>query len=210
VVGHSALEPLKTDHTEQLLNILHISHMWQMEQGVEFAASQLIKKSLHPVHRLWLAWQYGLQDWIEIPIRMLLGTPLELYTEVNENNLDFPLYMIITTMKESIATARKCLAHHPPFPTDSDNTPFCLHHTVCKKVWYEKWFLVLGQSIHHPSEHFPIILIPERLEKMDHCGMNPECKKYVLEWIQMNFFSLIHKEEDLIRQAITTVHGMFF
>jgi len=129
---------------EQLLNILHISHMWQMEQGVRFAALQLIKQSLHPVHHLWLAWQYGLQDWIERPIHMLLSTPLELYTKVNENNLDFPLYMIIATTKESIAKARKCLAHHPPFPTNSDNTPFCLHHAISKKVWYEKWFLVLG------------------------------------------------------------------
>ena len=40
--------------------------------------------------------------------------------------------------------------------------------------------------------------------------MNPECKKYVLEWIQLNFSSLIHKEEDLIQQAITTVDEMFF
>ena len=66
------------------------------------------------------------------------------------------------------------------------------------------------QIQHHPSEHFPIILIPETLEKMDHRRMNPECKKYVLEWIQTNFFSLIRKEEDLIQQAITTVHGMVF
>ena len=184
--------------------------MWQMEQGVNFAASELAKRSLHPVHRLKLAQQYSLRDWIEIPIRMLLNTPLERYTEENETNLDFSLYMIIATTKESIATARKRLAHHPPFPNDSDNTPFCLQHTICKKVWYEKWFLVLGRSIHHPSEHFLMILIPETLEKMEHRGVNPECKKYVLEWIQQNFSRLIRKEEDLIQQAIATVHEMFF
>ena len=195
---------------EQLLNILHILHMWKMEQCVNFAASELAKRSLHPVHRLKLAQQYSLQDWIEIPIRMLLNTPLERYTEENETNLDFSLYMIIATTKESISTARKRLAHHPPFPNDSDNTPFCLQHAICKKVWYEKWFLVLGRSIHHPSEHFLMILIPETLEKMEHRGVNPECKKYVLEWIQQNFSRLIQKEEDLIQQAFATVHEMFF
>ena len=40
--------------------------------------------------------------------------------------------------------------------------------------------------------------------------MNPECKKYVLEWIQQNFSRLIHQEEDLVQQAIATVHEMFF
>jgi hypothetical protein len=42
---------------------------------------------------------------------MLLGTPLECYTEEYKDNLDFKLYMLIATTKESIAKARKTLAH---------------------------------------------------------------------------------------------------
>jgi hypothetical protein len=208
-VTSRAWAPLKAESTQQLLDILHVSHLWEIAPGVQFAASELLKANLHPVHRLHLARRYGLQDWIEIPIRMLLGTPLERYTEEAQDNLDFQLYMLIATTKESIAKAWKVLANHPPFPADTDNTPFCLQHAACKKVWIEKWFFTLGHRIHHPSEHFPLILIPDALKDMDHRGMNPECKKYILEWIDDKFLHLIRKEEDLIQEAVATVHTMF-
>ena len=183
--------------------------MWLIAPGVEFATSELLKAALHPVHRLRLAQQYSLQDWIEIPIRMLLAAPLERYTEPDQNNLDFGLYMLIATMKESIAKARKVLAHHPPLPPDVDNAPFCPQHATCKKVWVEKWFLVLGRRIHHPSEDFPLILIPEALKDMDHRGMNPECKEDILQWMNANLLYLINGEEDLIQQAVATYRSIF-
>ena len=203
-----AWAPLKAESTQQLLDILHVAHMWEIAPGVEFATSELLKADLHPVHRLRLAQKYGLQDWIEIPIWMLLGAPLERYTEANQDNLDFQLYMLIATTKESIAKAWKVLAHHPPFPADADNTPFCPQHATCKKVWIEKWFLTLGRRIHHPSEDFPLILIPEALKNMDHRGMNLECKKYILEWMDATLLYLIRKEEDLIQEAVAIVRSM--
>ena len=205
----SAWAPLKAERTKQLLDILHVSHMWEIAPGVQFATTELLKADLHPAHRLHLARQYGLLDWIDTPIRMLLEAPLERYTEESQDTLDFKIYMIIATTKESIAKARKVLANHPPFPADTDITPFCLQHVACKKVWIEKWFLTLGRRIHHPSEHFPLILIPDALKDMDHRGMNPECKKYILEWIDATFSHLIRKKEDLIQEAIATVHDMF-
>jgi hypothetical protein len=200
---------LKAKSTQQLLDILHVSHMWEIASGVEFATSELLKADLHPVHRLRLAQKYSLQEWIEIPIHMLLGAPLERYTEQDQDNLDFGLYMLIATTKESIAKARKVLAHHPPLLPDADNAPFCPQHTTCKKVWIEKWFLVLGRRIHHPSEDFPLILIPEALKNTDHRGMNPECKKYALQWMNANLLYLINGEEDLIQQAVATYHSTF-
>ena len=44
---------------------------------------------------------------------------------------------------------------------------------------------------------------------MDHQGMNLECKKCILEWIDETLLYLIHKEEDLIEEAIATVPSMF-
>lgn len=214
----SAWAPLKAERTQQLLDILHVSHMWEIEPGIQFASTELLKFDLHPAHRLHLARQYGLRDlnWINVPIRMLLGSPLERYTneditsqQLTQNHLDFNLYMIIATCKESIATARKVLANHPPFPTDSDNTPFCLQHATCKKVWIEKWFFVLGRKIHHPTENFPLISIPDELKNMEHRGMSPDCKNHVLEWIDRTFLYLICKEEDLIQETIATVRTMF-
>ena len=205
----SAWAPLKAEHTKQLLDILHVSHMWEIVPGVQFATTELLKADLHPAHHLRLAKQYGLLDWIEIPIQMLLTAPLERYTEESQDTLDFRLYMVIATTKESIEKARKILANHPPFPANADNTPFCPQHATCKKIWIEKWFFTLGRRIHHPSEHFPLILIPSALKNMDHRGMNAECKKYILEWIDATLSYLIHKEEDLIQEAIATVRSMF-
>ena len=180
--------------------------MWDIVPGVQFAATELLKADLHPTHCLHLAWQYSLLDWIEIPTWMLLTAPLECYIEESQDTLDFKLYMIIATTKESIATAWKVLANHPPFP---DNTPFCPQYATCKMVWIEKWFFTLGHHIHHPSEHFPLILIPSALKNMDHQGMNTECKKYILEWIDGTLSYLIHKEEDMIQEAVATIHSMF-
>ena len=123
--------------------------------------------------------------------------------------MDFKLYTVIVATKESIAKARNILANHPPFPANIDNAPFCPQHAACKKVWIEKWFLTLGHHIHHPSEPFPLIFISDVLKKMDHQGMNPECKKYILEWIENTFSHLVHKEEDLIQEAVATIRGMF-
>ena len=99
----------------------------------------------------------------------------------------------------------RCPLTPSPFPADADNTPFCPQHATCKKVWIEKWFLTLGHHIHHPSKDFPLILIPEALKNIDHRGMNPECKQYILEWIDTTLLYLICKEEDLIQEAVTTV-----
>ncbi|KIM38493.1 hypothetical protein M413DRAFT_30043 [Hebeloma cylindrosporum] len=204
-LNHDAWKPLKAERTKQLLDILHVSHMWDIVPGVEFATTELLSKAdLHPAHRLHLARQYRLLDWIEVPVRMLLTAPLERYTAESQETLDFKLYMVITTTKESIAKARKVLANHPPFPANSDNAPFCLQHDNCKKVWTEKWFLSLARRIHHPSENFPLISIPSTLKTIDHQGMNAECKKYIIEWIDGTFSYLIRKEEDLILEAVAT------
>jgi hypothetical protein len=39
--------------------------------------------------------------------------------------------------------------------------------------------------------------------------MNPECKKYILEWMDATLLYVIHKEEDLIQEAVATVLSMF-
>jgi hypothetical protein len=209
VVASSSWSPLKTDQTKQLLDILHVSHMWEIAPGVEFASTELLKANLHPAHRLRLARQYGLLDWIEIPIRILLESPLARYTEDSHDNLDFSLYMVIATAKESIATARKVLANIPPFPTDADNTPFCPQHATCKRIWVEKWFIGLGRRIHHPTEKFALAEIPQALETMDHRGMNEDCKKFVLKWMNQTLSYLIQREEDLIQETVDTVRIMF-
>ena len=101
----SAWAPLKAECTKQLLDILHVLHMWEIAPGVQFASTELLKADLYPAHHLHLAQQYGLLDWIEVSIQMFLEASLERYTEESQDNLDFKLYIIIATTKESIAKA---------------------------------------------------------------------------------------------------------
>jgi len=98
----SSWAPHRAEHSQQLLDILHILHMWDILP----ASQELLKFNLHPAHCLYLARQYHLLDWITAPVRYLLASPLELYTQNSkpEEKLDFDLYIIIATAKESITT----------------------------------------------------------------------------------------------------------
>jgi hypothetical protein len=139
--------------------------------------------NLHPAHCLSLACQYRLLDWITTPVQNLLAAPLERYT-INSNpaeKLDYEVYMIIATAKESIAMERKRLGNHPPFPPDFDNEPFCIQHSSCKRIWTEKWFFNLVRRLHHPTTPLPLSLVPDVLEEIDHRGMNAECKHSILQ-----------------------------
>jgi hypothetical protein len=184
--------------------------MWEILPGIEFASQELLHFNLHPAHYLSLARQYRLVDWIPASVRNLLATPLERYTQHTdiENKLDFDLYMIIATAKESIATERKRLGNHPPFPQNFDDQPFCSQHDCCKRVWTEKWFLTVVRRIHNPTAPLPLSMVPEVLEGMDHRGMNPECKQSILTWLRGSCIQ-VQKEESIIQDTIGTVRDLF-
>ena len=182
--------------------------MWVIQPGIDFASQELLKFDLHPAHRLHLARRYNLLDWISTSVQSLLASPLERYTTDSKDNLDFDLYMIIATAKESIATERKRLGNHPPFPSNFDDEPFCAQHESCKKVWTEKWFLTIVRRIHHPTSPLPLSLVPEALENMEHRGMNPECKRSILTWLRQSC-TQVQKEEKLIEETVTAVRNLF-
>ena len=209
ILTHSPFAQHIATHTCQLIDILHISHMWDIHPGIEFATRELLEFNLHPAHRLYLAHRYNLVDWISDPIRKLLAAPLERYVkEDKDHHLEFDLYMIIATAKESIAAERKRLGNHPPFPPNFDNEPFCDQHESCKKVWVEKWFYTMLRRIHHPIDPLPLSSVPDALEAIDHRGMNPECKHSILTWLRQSCVQ-VQKEEGLIQETITTVRNLF-
>ena len=179
--------------------------MWEILPGIEFASTALLSFNLQPSLCLQLAWRYNLLDWVPTPIPILLSTPLERFT--NGDNLDFEVYTIIATAKESIATERKRLGNFPPFPKNFDDEPFCAQHAICKKVWSEKWFCVILRRIHHPADPLPLISVPNTLEDLEHRGMNPECKKSILTWLKGS--SQIQTEETIIQATITEICTLF-
>ena len=184
--------------------------MWEIQSGIEFASKELIQFNLHPAHSLSLARRYNLLDWISAAIRNLLDSPLERYTRntATEERLDYDLYIIIATTKETIMMERRRLGNHLPFPPNFDNEPFCVQHNACKRVWTEKWFLTLVRRIHHPTTPLPLSLVPEALEEIDHHGMNPVCKHSILTWLRESC-TQVQKEENLIQETVATVRELF-
>ena len=183
--------------------------MWEIQPGIEFASRELMTFDLHPAHTLSLARQYQLLDWIAQPVQNLLASPFEQYTNNNTSDrLDYDIYMIIATAKESIAMERKRLGNHPPFPPNFDNEPFCDQHNTCKRVWTEKWFLTVVRRIHHPTTPLPLSMVPEVLAEIDHRGMNVECKHSILTWLRDSCVQ-VRKEETLIQETIAIVRNLF-
>jgi hypothetical protein len=105
--------------------------MWEIQPGIEFASRELLTFNLHPAQSISLARQYQLLDWIAQPVQNLLAS-LEQYSHSNNPSdmLDYDIYMVIATAKESIATERKRLGNHPPFPPNFDGEPFCTQHHI--------------------------------------------------------------------------------
>ena len=180
--------------------------MWEILPGIEFASTALLGFNLQPAHCLRLARRYNLLNWVPSPIRILLSTPLERYT--NGDNLDFEIYTIIATAKESIAVERKRLGNFPPFPKNFDDEPFCAQHAICKKVWSEKWFCVILRRIHHPVDPLPLTSVPNALEELEHRGMNPECKRSIITWLKESC-NQIQTEEIIIQATIAEVCTLF-
>jgi hypothetical protein len=210
LMTYSSWLPHRVGHRQQLLDILHVSHMWEIQPGIDFASHELLAFNLHPAHSLSLARQYQLLDWIAYPVQNLLVSPLEQYTHNNNptEKLDYDIYMIIATAKESIATERKRLGNHPPFPPNFDSEPFCAQHNTCKRVWTEKWFFTVVRRIHHPTTPLPLSMVPEVLAEIDHRGMNAECKRSILAWLR-DSCAQVRKEETLIQETIATVRKLF-
>jgi hypothetical protein len=182
--------------------------MWEILPGIEFASTALLDLDLKPAHCLYLAQRYNLVNWVPTHIRTLLSAPLERYTEGNKHSLNFELYTIIATAKESIATERKRLGNFPPFPRNFDDEPFCAQHGICKKVWSEKWFCVILRRIHHPVNPLPLSSVPKALEELEHRGMNPECKRSIISWLT-DSCDQVQIEETIIQETIAAVRTLF-
>ena len=183
--------------------------MWEIVPGIDFTAHELLRFNLQPVHCLYLARCYNLIEWIPNLVRILLSIPLERHDHGVETPLDIELYMLIAKAKESIALEQCNVGNFPPFPKDFNNGPFCDQHNQCKKVWSEKWFFIISCKIHQISDPLSLSLIPVALEQIDHCGMNPKCRKSILDSLNEDGAPQLQKEEQLIQETINAVCLLF-
>ncbi|KAF4621490.1 hypothetical protein D9613_001243 [Agrocybe pediades] len=209
-LNHSAWDASGISDAQGYLDILHVAHMWEIKSAFGFAIKELssdkLPKALRPAHKIYLARRYGIVEWIPIPVRILLRTPLDCYTEEDHKHLGFSTVNLLAIAKEKIANIRRQLAHHTPYPSlrALEKAPHCSHQATCKKAWVDCWEKELSRQIHHPSEHFPLSRSIDTLRGMKHSGMHAECKKFVLNWMEKTCVG--HTKEDrFIREVITAV-----
>ncbi|KDR72044.1 hypothetical protein GALMADRAFT_143385 [Galerina marginata CBS 339.88] len=209
-LNHNAWNPVVVRRQEQLLDILHVSHMWQIRPGFDYAVGQLGEHLVRPAKRLFFAQKYNIAGWVPEAVLLLLLMPFREYTEEDIRNLSFPGYLVIACAKEEIQEQRRFLAAIPPYPSDftADHAPHCPYHTTCNRVWYDKWAKEIVPRIHHPAVPFPLAQTIGALEDMNHPGMNPACKRYAIEWMISSCPGL-GKEEAIIWKTIETVQTMF-
>ena len=125
--------------------------MWDIEPGIEYASHELLTFDLYPAHRIHLARRYNLGEWITDAVHNLLVVPLQNYTDEDFEHLGMKIFVTISTAKETIATERKRFGNFAPYPKDFDNGPYCMDHSTCKRVWFEKWFMIVLRCIHLPK-----------------------------------------------------------
>lgn len=201
---------LPIDHIQQLVDILHVSHMWGVAAGINFASERLLRfeqAAFRSARRLRLALLYGLNSWVEGAVRDLLQTPLPLLTVEDKRHLGFRFYVAIAEAQSAICFERQRLAAAPPAPptVSHDIAPFCPCHEVCKQIWAEVWYLKITRAI--LRERNPIALkdVPDALDALDHPNMNPECKTFFMNWLRS--CNLIMGEEEVTSDLVAQIRA---
>ena len=71
----SAWTPFIARHHEQLIDILHISHMWQIRPGFDYEISKLGGHTLRPSKQLFFTQKYNIVAWVPEAVHSLLLQP---------------------------------------------------------------------------------------------------------------------------------------
>jgi hypothetical protein len=78
LISISPWEPRPVDRLQQLLDILQVSHMWDIRPGIDFATREIQTRfTIRPARSLFLAKKYQLEGWVDGAVRALLNEPLQ-------------------------------------------------------------------------------------------------------------------------------------
>lgn len=202
---HSGWKDEPADHAQQLIDVLHVCHLYEISAGIKYASEELLSPrfEISASHHLSLALRYGLCSWIDTAVRALIAIPLRNYTPTDLRYLGSTIYHILFTAKDNILVERQKIANFPCYPRGGDGSPWCPNHNRCEQVWMCKWLTVIAREIHNTVKPIALLDIPHKLEIADHAGVTSECKSFFIEYIKA--LPQLQKEENLISQAVEDV-----
>lgn len=190
---------------DRLVDVLHVSHLFQVLDGVKFAIQALDELSppLSLCRRIHLAIHYGITAWVDITVRALLCKTADSYNADDLTHLGLDTFAIVVAARERIRTIRTDFANFPIEPStqsEIDQAPFCGNHVKCRRQWVERWFTHLARQIHSTSTPIALTDAPIILQTMSHPGMNPACKDYNIGLVQLS--AELPKEEKIIDDTV--------
>lgn len=188
------------------LDVLHICHMWLIQEGFDYAVSQLKDAGLHSAQRLELARKYAIDAWWDDAIRDLLQVSLKVLVREHIQFIGIPTLVVIACGKESLADNRRKVSVALPYPKSPhvlDNAPFCSSPAKCRDVWFTVWIREICRLVHSSLTYVPLSNVSAHFRNLAFAGMHPECKNFVIDFISSTVIGLSLEElmiVDVIRE----------
>lgn len=108
----SPWEAHPVDRLQQLLDILHISHMWEIGPGIDFATKEIEDQfEIRPAQSLFLAKKYQIQGWVNGAVRALLNNPLIVHSLILLQNTYSRSFLVLHNRGQG-ASGLCCLCNH--------------------------------------------------------------------------------------------------
>lgn len=129
---NSDWEPLPLSE-DLLVDILAVSHMWNIKSGMIFAKTRLeeLQPPFHPIRQLQLAFKYNIQEWIAPAVEAIVGGSLAtLITNEDAEVIPYLVLLILAKAREALLLEWNCVALYPP--------PFncsCQKSITCTRKW---------------------------------------------------------------------------
>ncbi|KAJ8580264.1 hypothetical protein M405DRAFT_71097 [Rhizopogon salebrosus TDB-379] len=166
-----------------LVAILRVSHLWMINNSIEFAVDGLGHLGLVPARRLELARLYAIPQWIAPAIREMISLPLTGITDMEATQMGFKVYTIIARAKEVMERERRTLAAYPPslhiLPSSTCSIRL---HNRCKEAWSAFWWKRVARAILHPTSPLSLTLALQLvIEAPLPDGMNVACKQAMID-----------------------------
>lgn len=201
----SPWETLSIPALQGNLDILHISHMWLIKEGVDYAVGQLESVNLPAARRLELARRYGITSWLDLAIRDLLLMPLTTIVRTHIPSIGFETFCALACAKESIEENRRKVSVCLPYPKSFDEGPYCADPARCKEIWFTVWIREICRLIHRNRiRYIPLCDVQEHFRAHAFVGMHPGCKELVINSL-LTTNAGIPLEEEIIQEAVREI-----
>jgi len=180
-----------------LINILDLSTFLEIEDGIEYAISELEKRNdFHPALQFQLARLFRVDQWIEPAFRKLISSSISSLTLDQHAQMgQIGVFHLLRT-KDQIDTLHKSLALIAP---PVQHGPICQTQFSCEASWENQWDR-FGKHLVHPDHVLCGKDIVEQLNAVKILEMGTDCQQLTIIGILER--GVVVKDEEYIAEAV--------